>query len=110
MTFKVLPIRTGRIRKYFAENTRKNIMNSFEDFGLSKALNKSLSKMGYTKPTPIQSQAIPLALQGHDILGSAQTGTGKTAAFSIPLVESLLNLRTDPLSCSRLRVSLLSRF
>lgn len=46
--------------------------------------------MGYTIPTPIQAAAIPLALQGRDILGSAQTGTGKTAAFSIPLVESLL--------------------
>ena len=46
--------------------------------------------MNYTTPTPIQAQAIPLALEGHDILGSAQTGTGKTAAFSIPLVEAVL--------------------
>ena len=47
--------------------------------------------MGYTQPTPVQAQAIPLALQGHDILGSAQTGTGKTAAFAVPLVEKLLS-------------------
>lgn len=65
-------------------------MNNFEGFGLSPALSKSLARMKYTTPTPIQEKAIPLALQGRDILGSAQTGTGKTAAFSIPLVEALL--------------------
>lgn len=66
-------------------------MKNFESFGLSEDLNKSLSKMDYTTPTPIQAQAIPMALDGHDILGSAQTGTGKTAAFSIPLVEKILS-------------------
>jgi ATP-dependent RNA helicase DeaD len=65
-------------------------MTNFESFGLSNDLNESLFKMNYTEPTPIQEKAIPLAMQGHDILGSAQTGTGKTAAFSIPLVEALL--------------------
>ncbi|GJL85511.1 MAG: DEAD/DEAH box helicase [Micavibrio sp.] len=65
-------------------------MKNFEGFGLSQELNKSLSKMDHKTPTPIQAKAIPLALQGRDVLGSAQTGTGKTAAFSIPLVESLL--------------------
>lgn len=65
-------------------------MKDFKGFGLSDDLNRSLNKMGYTQPTPIQQQAIPLAMQGRDILGSAQTGTGKTAAFSIPLVEALL--------------------
>ncbi len=65
-------------------------MKNFEGFGLSLALTKSLARMNYTTPTPIQEKAIPLALQGHDILGSAQTGTGKTAAFAIPLVEALL--------------------
>jgi superfamily II DNA/RNA helicase len=65
-------------------------MKDFEGFGLSSALAKSLAYMKYTKPTPIQAQAIPLALEGHDIMGSAQTGTGKTAAFAIPLVEKLL--------------------
>ena len=63
---------------------------TFESFGLSETLNKSLSAMNYSAPTPIQEKAIPLALQGRDILGSAQTGTGKTAAFSIPLVEALI--------------------
>ncbi len=65
-------------------------MNNFEGFGLSQDLNRSLVKMGYTAPTPVQQQAIPLAMQGRDILGSAQTGTGKTAAFAIPLIEALL--------------------
>ncbi|MCB9987848.1 MAG: DEAD/DEAH box helicase [Rhodospirillales bacterium] len=65
-------------------------MKNFEGFGLSENLHQSLQKMKYTNPTPIQEKAIPLALQGRDILGSAQTGTGKTAAFSIPLVETLL--------------------
>ena len=65
-------------------------MQNFEDFGLSPALNKSLARMKYTKPTPIQKRAIPLTMEGHDIMGSAQTGTGKTAAFAIPLIEKLL--------------------
>lgn len=66
-------------------------MKNFEGFGLNPALGKSLRAMKYTTPTPIQAQAIPLALEGHDIMGTAQTGTGKTAAFAIPLLEKLLN-------------------
>lgn len=66
-------------------------MKNFEGFGLHPALGKSLRAMKYTTPTPIQAQAIPLALEGHDIMGTAQTGTGKTAAFAIPLLEKLLN-------------------
>lgn len=65
-------------------------MTTFQDFGLSDTLNATLRMMNYTQATPIQTQAIPLALKGRDILGSAQTGTGKTGAFSIPLVEKLL--------------------
>lgn len=65
-------------------------MKNFEGFGLSKDLNESLSHMNYSEPTPIQAKAIPMALQGRDIMGTAQTGTGKTAAFSIPLVEKIL--------------------
>lgn len=65
-------------------------MKHFQELGLSPVLNTSLSAMGYDAPTPIQAKAIPLALQGRDILGSAQTGTGKTAAFCIPMIETLL--------------------
>lgn len=66
-------------------------MKNFNGLGLNPVLAKSLVKMKYDTPTPIQAKAIPLALDGRDIMGSAQTGTGKTAAFSIPLVQSLLN-------------------
>jgi len=58
--------------------------------GLAPALNAALKRAGFTKPTPIQNQAIPLALAGHDILGLAQTGTGKTLAFGLPMVDHLL--------------------
>ncbi len=66
-------------------------MKNFDGLGLHPVLAKSLTHMKYDTPTPIQAQAIPIALEGRDVLGSAQTGTGKTAAFAIPLVEALLN-------------------
>ncbi|MGH1456317.1 MAG: DEAD/DEAH box helicase [Alphaproteobacteria bacterium] len=66
------------------------MMTTFKDFGLDAVLTRSLEHMKYDQPTPIQTQAIPLAMTGRDIMGSAQTGTGKTAAFSIPLVQHLL--------------------
>ncbi|MCL4455932.1 MAG: DEAD/DEAH box helicase [Nitrospirae bacterium] len=59
----------------------------FEDFSLSKEVLKAVSEMGFEEPTPIQVSAIPLVLNGGDIIGQAQTGTGKTAAFGIPIVE-----------------------
>ncbi|AWV06784.1 DEAD/DEAH box helicase [Marilutibacter maris] len=62
---------------------------SFESLGLAPALLRALSEQGYTSPTPIQAEAIPLILDGHDLLGGAQTGTGKTAAFSLPLLNRL---------------------
>lgn len=68
---------------------------SFADMKLSPAVQKSLQTMLFKDPTPIQAQAIPVALMGKDILGCAQTGTGKTGAFGIPLVESLI---ADPTS------------
>lgn len=63
---------------------------TFEALGLSTPMLQALRMVGYERPTPIQQQAIPLALRGRDLIGLAQTGTGKTAAFSIPLVERLL--------------------
>jgi ATP-dependent RNA helicase RhlE len=62
---------------------------TFETLGLSPALLRALAENDYTTPTPIQLEAIPLALAGHDLLGGAQTGTGKTAAFSLPLLQRL---------------------
>ena len=62
---------------------------SFNSLGLSNALLKAVSKQGYTTPSPIQQKAIPLILEGRDILASAQTGTGKTAGFTLPMLQKL---------------------
>ena len=64
-------------------------MTSFRDLGLSEALIQTLDELGYEDPTAIQEQAIPELLAGHDVIGQAQTGTGKTAAFGLPLLEYL---------------------
>ena len=64
-------------------------MQNFTQLGLSSELVESLEKMQITIPTPIQAAAIPVALEGHDLLASAQTGTGKTVAYSIPLILKL---------------------
>ncbi|SDZ76183.1 DEAD/DEAH box helicase [Rubrimonas cliftonensis] len=61
----------------------------FSDFALSPAILKALAKCGFEAPTPVQEQAIPPQLEGRDVLGLAQTGTGKTAAFALPLIERL---------------------
>ena len=65
-------------------------MNDFTKFNLNKKINKSLKNINFKTPTPIQLESIPLVLEGRDILGSAQTGTGKTAAFCIPMIELLM--------------------
>ena len=65
-------------------------MENFNSFGLNKEILKNLNNLKLTKPTPIQVQAIKPALMGKDILGSAQTGTGKTAAFGLPLIHKLM--------------------
>lgn len=65
-------------------------MTKFTDLGLAEPLLKALAAEGYEMPTPIQAQAIPHILQGRDLLGAAQTGTGKTAAFSLPMLHRLL--------------------
>lgn len=63
---------------------------SFETLNLSEPILKAIAACGYTEPTPIQAQSIPLAILGKDLIGSAQTGTGKTAAFVLPALERLL--------------------
>lgn len=62
-------------------------MTSFDTLGLSERALKAVGLLGYTDPTPVQQQAIPLALEGRDVIAAAKTGTGKTAAFSLPLLD-----------------------
>lgn len=73
---------------------------TFESLGLSQSLLNALKKEGYETPTPIQQQAIPLVLEGNDVLGCAQTGTGKTAAFALPILQILAKTET-PRSAKR---------
>src|ERR671911_766762 len=63
--------------------------SSFEALGLSEALVRAVTELGYTTPTPIQQQAIPAVLKGGDLLAGAQTGTGKTAGFVLPMLQRL---------------------
>jgi ATP-dependent RNA helicase RhlE len=65
--------------------------NSFIELGLSQPVLAAIADAGYTEPTPIQAQAIPLIVQGRDVMGLAQTGTGKTAAFTLPIVNRLID-------------------
>ena len=67
----------------------KTTESGFRIFGLSNALITAVESSGYTTPTPIQAQTIPLLLDGRDVLGQAQTGTGKTAAFALPLLQRI---------------------
>ncbi|HVO52899.1 MAG TPA: DEAD/DEAH box helicase [Solirubrobacterales bacterium] len=64
-------------------------MTAFKDLGLSPDIQQALDELGFEDPTPIQEQAIPELLAGHDVIGQAQTGTGKTAAFGLPLLQYL---------------------
>ena len=67
--------------------------NSFGALGLRANFCETLAKMGFDTPTPIQSQSIPEILKGKDVLGLAQTGTGKTAAFGLPLLQRIKDIK-----------------
>jgi ATP-dependent RNA helicase RhlE len=71
-------------------------LTSFNDFGLAEPIIRALAEEKYETPTPIQAQTIPLASQGRDVIGIAQTGTGKTAAFALPILNHLYNKRQRP--------------
>ncbi len=62
----------------------------FQDFAVDATIHRNLESKGFTVPTPIQDQTIPIALEGHDVIGLANTGTGKTAAFAIPVIHALI--------------------
>ncbi len=71
-------------------------MTSFQDFGLADPISRALKEENYVTPTPIQTQTIPIALTGRDVIGIAQTGTGKTASFALPILHRLLENRIKP--------------
>jgi len=76
------------------------LTTSFNDFGLAEPVLRAVTELGYREPTPIQAQAIPLVLMGRDVMGAAQTGTGKTAGFALPILQRLLphaNTSASPL-------------
>lgn len=88
-------VEEGAKRKaFFAEESAQtrgsSDSSSFQQFSLSRPLLRALAALNFSTPTPIQSRAIPVALQGLDVVGSAQTGSGKTAAFLLPILERLL--------------------
>ena len=68
-------------------------VSSFHGLGIAPGLLEVLERLGYVTPTPIQAQAIPVAIQGKDIVGIAQTGTGKTLAFGIPMIQRLAQVK-----------------
>ena len=82
----------------------------FAQFGLAPNLLSAITRMGYTQPTAIQCTAIPVVLQGRDVMGAAQTGTGKTASFGLPVLQKLLPLANTSTSPARhpVRVLILS--
>jgi ATP-dependent RNA helicase RhlE len=71
-------------------------LTSFQDFGLAEPISRALKEENYHTPTPIQAQTIPIAITGRDVVGIAQTGTGKTAAFALPILHRILENRVRP--------------
>lgn|SRR5690625_2215155 len=82
-------------------DTNDLLIKDFNAFNLHPALLKAVSQLSYEKPTPVQSQAIPVILQGHDVMGAAQTGTGKTAAFVLPILHRLMPYANNSVSPAR---------
>ncbi len=81
--------------------TQQDTIATFTDFGLHPSLLQAVADTGYTTPTPIQAAAIPLVLDGRDVMGAAQTGTGKTAAFTLPILHRLMPLANTSASPAR---------
>ena len=70
----------------------------FSDLGLTAEIQRAVAEQGYDTPTPIQQQAIPAVLAGHDLMATAQTGTGKTAGFTLPILHRLVSGPNDRLT------------
>ena len=78
-----------------------NTDTSFSGLGLADPLLRALADVGYTSPTPIQAKAIPVVMAGHDVMAAAQTGTGKTAGFALPIINALMPLASHSASPAR---------
>src|SRR5690554_3917701 len=74
---------------------------TFSDFGLHPSILQAIDETGYNTPTPIQAQALPVVMDGRDVMGAAQTGTGKTAAFTLPILHRLLPMANTSASPAR---------
>ena len=66
------------------------MLEKFQNLNISEVIIRALNEMGFEEPTPIQAESIPVAMSGSDMIGQAQTGTGKTAAYGIPVLEKIL--------------------
>ena len=88
---QVFRLRAGSVAEApGAEQSERGIMSiTFRDFPLSEAIQRAVAEVGYTEPTPIQTQSIPLILEEKDVIGRSHTGTGKTAAFGLPAIEMI---------------------
>src|SRR6201994_2649279 len=86
---------------------RTHLLTPFQDFGLAEPISRALQEESYVTPTPIQAQTIPLAMSGRDVIGIAQTVTGKTASFALPILHRLLEngIKPQPKSCRVLVLS-----
>ena len=82
------PYPIGRNRPERTRN-KENIIATFNDLGLSEKALSAVVDLGYSEPTPVQEKAIPVVLEGRDLIAAAKTGTGKTAAFSLPTLDQL---------------------
>ncbi|MCO5118947.1 MAG: DEAD/DEAH box helicase [Burkholderiaceae bacterium] len=76
-------------------------LTTFSDFGLAEPIQRAVAELGYVTPTPIQEQAIPVVLQNRDVMGAAQTGTGKTAGFALPILQRLMRHANSSASPAR---------
>ncbi len=80
---------------------RPHLSTTFDSFGLAEPILRAVTELGYREPTPIQAQAIPVVMQGRDVMGAAQTGTGKTAGFALPILQRLMPLANTSASPAR---------
>jgi len=78
-----------RVRPALARNQKAHSLTSFQGFGLNETITRAIAEQKYTTPTPIQVQTIPIVMSRRDVIGIAQTGTGKTAAFALPILHQL---------------------